>query len=166
MLYVYTIQQRQAPPGSYISFFTAGTQCQAQISRHAREGSLLQRYGMVLEELRIEVLRNNPVLQGTTVLPTEPEDAIASSSNLGVANATTAVANAQPDLCVPPHPGVDQRLIPGAQFQAVNEAVVGLSPNMSSVPLAGWRQFDSLLTGGFGGLDNLLSNPQEGWAWV
>lgn len=59
ILYVYAIQQRVEPPEKYLAHFKAASKCHAQIESIATRGSLLQRYGVVLQELRVEVLRHN-----------------------------------------------------------------------------------------------------------
>ncbi|KAH6670261.1 nonribosomal peptide synthetase-like protein [Plectosphaerella plurivora] len=59
MLYLYAIQRRHSPPETYLPAFNAATRCQAQITSIALPGSLAQRYGLVLQELRLELLRHN-----------------------------------------------------------------------------------------------------------
>lgn len=58
MLYIYVIEQRDAPPDVYSSYLSAAIQCQSHISSAAEKGSLLERYGLVLDELRIEAVRH------------------------------------------------------------------------------------------------------------
>lgn len=57
VLYVYTIQQRASPVETYSDYFAAATRCQNQVAKIAEKGSLTQRYCLVLEELRLEALR-------------------------------------------------------------------------------------------------------------
>ncbi|KAL6407205.1 finger protein [Ilyonectria robusta] len=62
ILYVYAIQQRSELPESYTRHFRLASKCHAQLESIAVKGSLMQRYGVVLQELRLEVLRNNSYL--------------------------------------------------------------------------------------------------------
>ncbi|KAI0023666.1 transcriptional regulatory protein GAL4 [Xylariomycetidae sp. FL0641] len=57
MLYIYVIQKITASPEVYSSYFSAASQCQAHLSAIAAKGSLSERYCLVLEELRVEALR-------------------------------------------------------------------------------------------------------------
>ena len=50
VLYVYTIQQRNAAQDKYREYFDAAARCQRQISSMAENESLAQRYTVVLEE--------------------------------------------------------------------------------------------------------------------
>lgn len=59
MLYVYAIQQRAERPETYLAQFQAASRCHGQLESIATRGSLMQRYGVVLQELRVEVLRHN-----------------------------------------------------------------------------------------------------------
>ena len=58
-LYVYAIQKRSSPPETYLTHFRSASRCHSQLESIATRGSLMQRYGVVLEELRVEVLRHN-----------------------------------------------------------------------------------------------------------
>jgi hypothetical protein len=58
-LYVYAIQKRSSPPEIYLTHFRSASRCHSQLESIATRGSLMQRYGVVLEELRVEVLRHN-----------------------------------------------------------------------------------------------------------
>lgn len=57
VLYIYTIQQRSSPEEKYRTYFDAAARCQQQISSMARHDSLAERYGVVLEELQLEAVR-------------------------------------------------------------------------------------------------------------
>lgn len=57
MLYVYTIQQQQSPLEQHLPHFEAAVRCQNQISSQADAESLAERYGIVLEELRLEAVK-------------------------------------------------------------------------------------------------------------
>ncbi|KAK1505524.1 finger protein [Colletotrichum abscissum] len=62
ILYVFAIQRRTETPETCLDCFRLASQCHAQIESIATNGSLMQRYGVVLQELRLEVLRNNTYL--------------------------------------------------------------------------------------------------------
>ncbi|TEA14315.1 hypothetical protein C8034_v003535 [Colletotrichum sidae] len=65
ILYVHAIQQRAESPGVYSDCYHLASRCHAHIESIATKGSLMQRYGVVLQELRLEVLRNNTYLAST-----------------------------------------------------------------------------------------------------
>ncbi|OAQ72002.2 Zn(2)Cys(6) transcription factor [Pochonia chlamydosporia 170] len=69
ILYIYAIQHRDCPPEEYADQFEAAERCQRHISAIAEKGSLSERYWLVLEELRVEVLhqtgRNNQISSGS-----------------------------------------------------------------------------------------------------
>ncbi|OAL51700.1 hypothetical protein IQ07DRAFT_506722 [Pyrenochaeta sp. DS3sAY3a] len=54
VLYVHTIQHSSFEPATYEHYFAAAMRCQAQLSNLAEKASLLARYCLVLEELRLE----------------------------------------------------------------------------------------------------------------
>lgn len=58
VLYVYAIQQKASPIETYRAYLEAAGTCQDQIFAMAEQGSLTQRYSLVLEELRAEALRH------------------------------------------------------------------------------------------------------------
>jgi len=68
MLYVYVIQNREAPPETYVNYLSAAARCQDYLESVAEKGSLSERYCLVLEELRHEALRHTtrmpPVMVG------------------------------------------------------------------------------------------------------
>lgn len=57
VLYVYTIQQAHAHYNVYRAHFDAAEKCQGQIAAISEVGSLAQRYTVVLEELRLEAVK-------------------------------------------------------------------------------------------------------------
>jgi hypothetical protein len=57
ILYVYTIQQGSLPLETYQVYFDAATRSQSKLSRFIESGSLITRYCLMLEELRLEALR-------------------------------------------------------------------------------------------------------------
>ena len=147
ILYIFAIQQRHAPAETYLPAFDAATKCQAQITAVATPGSLAQRYGVVLQELRLEVLRHNGHL-------------------LGLASSTAAAGDSaeREDLAEL------LRVREGRQLEAMavdgveqlgfgagsGDDQLGLgveftrdSPTSSIMQMAGWDQFDSMVSLGF-----------------
>ena len=57
VLYVHTIQRRFDPPHTWRESFLAAEKCQAQLSSFVEKTSFPQRYGIVLEELRLEAVK-------------------------------------------------------------------------------------------------------------
>ncbi|KAK2743811.1 finger protein, partial [Colletotrichum kahawae] len=66
ILYVYAIQQRAEAPEKYSLCFQLASKCHSLYERNSVKGTLTQRYGVVLQELRLEVLRNNNYLASTS----------------------------------------------------------------------------------------------------
>lgn len=58
VLYVYTIQQHHSPLDPPLNTYEAATRCKNQISGLADTDSLAERYGIVLEELRLEAVKH------------------------------------------------------------------------------------------------------------
>ena len=69
MLYIYVIQKRANSPEVYDKYLSAAVQCQFQISSIAEKGSLLERYCLLLEELRLEAIRKTGRHRHVTVDP-------------------------------------------------------------------------------------------------
>ncbi|KAL5044124.1 hypothetical protein BDW71DRAFT_209534 [Aspergillus fruticulosus] len=57
MLYIHVIQSRALPVHVYSTYLSAATRCQSHLSAIAEKGSLSERYYLVLEELRVEAMR-------------------------------------------------------------------------------------------------------------
>ncbi|KAH8880848.1 hypothetical protein GQ53DRAFT_617270, partial [Thozetella sp. PMI_491] len=62
ILYVHTIQQQDTPPETYLHYFRVATRCHRQLETIAAKGSLTQRFCVVLQELRLELLAHNTYL--------------------------------------------------------------------------------------------------------
>ncbi|KAJ3526857.1 hypothetical protein NM208_g10982 [Fusarium decemcellulare] len=165
MLYVFAIQQRHAPPETYLPAFHAATRCQSQITSIAIPGSLAQRYGVVLQELRVEVLRHNTHLLHLT---TGSDGAAAGSAGIREGDAALIGSYANQEMIGLPH---------GMNFASADDVAGHLalaseenlgfpehSPGSSIVQMTGWNQFDSLVSGGIGGIEAFLGeNNMEGW---
>lgn len=145
VLYVHAIQQRQAPPDTtYVDCFRAAARCHDQLASVATtKGSLAERYAVVLQELRLELLRHNEFLaSGETSLPPPPPPPPLLATDLVFSQAAAAME---------PEAG-------GLQHDVV---FAEPSPSDSVAQMTGWGQFDSLVTGGIGSLECLLGDG--GW---
>lgn len=140
VLYVYSIQQRHAPEDTYKTYFDAAARCQSQISSLAEKDSLAERYTVVLEELRLEALKQtqrpagvpNPSL-GLRLPTFSAPEAVMHEASSNVSNL------------------VDQS---GAQLPAdmfsnsdatMFEAQTGTTPSSMMAELTSWGEFDSLV---------------------
>lgn len=149
MLYVYAIQQRHSPPEMYLPAFHAATRCQSLITSIATPGSLAHRYGVVLQELRLELLRHNNHL---LTLAVEQRD--------GTEHATGAVVLEGDESILGPSGNLDMLGLPGGNLglgQAgdaagqlpIGDDALGFaegSPGSSIIQMTGWGQFDSLVS--------------------
>lgn len=67
----------------YLRHFKAGSRCHAQLEKIATKGSLMQRYGVVLQELRLEVLRNNAYLASVSTPQANGESIESNGGHIG-----------------------------------------------------------------------------------
>ncbi|ORY60209.1 fungal-specific transcription factor domain-containing protein [Pseudomassariella vexata] len=141
VLYVHTIQQRTSstPESSYLPHFDRASRCQATLSRNAREGSLVYRYGLVLDELRREVLRNNPTLQYR--ITTDRDGLPALSSDSGLGGDFLGSAGLEGSGGLGPVSGVEG-LDLTVQLESLSDET---SPVGSIAQMTSWGQFDSLV---------------------
>jgi hypothetical protein len=154
VLYIYRIRQHLLTPGQCEGYFAAGQKCQRQLESIGETDCLARRYCVVLEELRLEAVRQTSSQRGSgsTGLP------LSSSSN-GLADQsqrdamlqmpdTTSQNGASPDMTasfynnVPPTP---ESTIFNSNY---------LPSNSVMADLTSWGQFDSLVTAGIGIFDS------------
>ena len=123
-------------PDTYLAQFRAASTCHAHLERIATKGSLVERYGVVLQELRIEVLRNNgylasvstPLAAGTSM----SEDAPGQQQHLpGVGDGDVEF---------------DTRLERGGQASSAPASINIVGGGGGLAGMAGWGQFDSLVS--------------------
>ncbi|KAI0126109.1 transcriptional regulatory protein GAL4 [Xylariales sp. AK1849] len=138
VLFVHAIQQKSSPISSYQHYLEAATRCQTQISNIAEQGSLTQRYSLVLEELRREAIRQTTGVDSTVSL-LQP----------GSLQTSGTLENSVEELSSLMSQDGGQ-MFPG---QAMNW---NTSPSSSLADVTSWGQFDSLVTSGFGALEELL----------
>lgn len=177
MLYLYAIQRRHSPPETYLPAFNAATRCQAQITSIATPGSLAQRYGLVLQELRLELLRHNSHL---LALATGQVQGAGGQHVVGGqgAGAEGMVDGQQHGLSMMDEAVVGRFSADLLALEAADGAAAGglggfpgagglplddgglfpdASPGSSIAQLTGWGQFDSLVSsamydGGYAGM--------------
>lgn len=148
MLYLYVIQKRTLPPEVYNSYFSAASRCQSHLSAIAAKGSLSERYCLVLEELRVEVLRqakrghhqsalvapdlagmDDPLQQNNHLAPSSLTD---ESPSTGVIDFTSSLGG----------PPIDFNGMPSSVF----------SDN------SGWGQFVSMVSSGMCNFDMFMTD--------
>ncbi|TVY51141.1 Activator of stress genes 1 [Lachnellula cervina] len=164
VLYVYAIQQRHTPQDKYQSYIDAAKKCQTQISSMAENESLAQRYSVVLEELRLEAVKQtqqhlesqnaNSDMTSTLQRDTRVFQASTYSGQMNGAN--------QPPL---PGSAVTGDLFPdisdGTMFGGAQNVT---TPSSLMADLTSWGEFDSLVTAGVGGLDFMfMGDPNRPW---
>lgn len=170
VLYLYVIQKRALPPDAYSQYFVAATRCQSHLLAIAEEGSLLQRYVLVLEELRVEALRQvkrmNPNWMSTYAAPSNTLQAQAhiqqDTGSLGMnpglmggqsideALAMMEMFNESPSAAT----NYTDLLVEG-QGDMTNAGFGGLD-----VDLSGWDQFANMVSAGLGNLDGFIRHAQ------
>lgn len=140
MLYVFAIQRRTESPETYLDCFRLASRCHAQIESIATSGSLMQRYGVVLQELRLEVLRNNTYLASCST----PRAGNLSTPNEDNENSLVSYQESQLD------PGVGDsglRLAVGRAAEGVPQDVADPfhAFDVGFFNMTNWAQFDSLV---------------------
>ena len=140
VLYLYSIQQRKGTPEVYSQYLSAAIKCQSQISDIAEEGSLLERYRHLLEELRIEAVRQTDHDRCSAA------DTAVIASQSGIHKATASVAS--------PAGISDQNFATDATMHS-NINPDAAIPDLAS-GFADWDQFASMVSSGLGNLDAFL----------
>ncbi|KAF4874259.1 putative transcriptional regulatory protein [Colletotrichum siamense] len=172
ILYVYAIQQRAEAPEKYALCFQLASKCHSLYERNSAKGTLTQRYGVVLQELRLEVLRNNnylastsPIQAGGDYVPSEMMTA--RNSSMATENENVRVRSQFDDLHTRSNAATSQIENP-TEDQLVNGNAGPVTSidalNTGFFQISDWGQFDSLVTGGIGSLDAfVLGEPNEVW---
>ncbi|KAJ3577772.1 hypothetical protein NPX13_g2793 [Xylaria arbuscula] len=143
MLYIYVIHKRASPPDVYSSCFSAATRCQSHLSAVAEKGSLSERYCLVLEELRVEVLRQTrrsyqPISSPRGIGHNPLQDDIQA----------TSVPLDQSPYSVESFPGMPVET--PIDFNGM--------PSSAFADSSGWGQFASMVSSGMGNLDIFLTD--------
>lgn len=135
---------RKSRPDKIRECIAAATRCQSQISSIAEKGSLPERYCLLLEELRVEAVRQ------TEKMPTT------------ISNADTMRSSTQTDyMHIAPHP------VDSGQAETVNymNSLDGTSTDFSGSiqqfaepDFTDWGQFATMVSSGLGNLDAFLND--------
>ncbi|KAH7075126.1 fungal-specific transcription factor domain-containing protein [Paraphoma chrysanthemicola] len=150
VLYIYRIQQHMTTPGQCEGYFAAGQRAQRQLESVSETDCLARRYCLVLEELRLEAVRQtkSSSSSSSTTLPFTPtESSLVQQPLQPFQPDTTPQSDASPNAnafysAVPPTPE-------SAVFNS------NFLPNSSIMAdLTSWGQFDSLVTAGIGLFDS------------
>ncbi|KAL7818539.1 fungal-specific transcription factor domain-containing protein [Trichoderma gracile] len=136
ILYVYTIQKSNEPAEAYSGYLAAATRCQDQLSNLAEDGSLVARYCLVLEELRLEALRQTKQGQMNNARsPTQRQAAAMANA----ANGTDAYGTAD-DAGM----GVTELGANMTDMGGIGDIYV--TPTDSLAEMTGWAQFDAMVS--------------------
>lgn len=142
VLYIYVIQKWASPPETYSEYFTAAVRCQSHMSTMVEKGSLSERYCFLLEELRVEALRQvnrmHPNVFASLSLEGHAQDS-AFQSNI-IPMDTPSDKTSYTDL-MGENGGLDFNGMSGVDFSGT-----------------GWGQFASMVSSGLGNLDAFLDD--------
>jgi hypothetical protein len=142
LLYVYVIQNREDPPEVYSMYFLAAAQCQTHLSGIAEKGSLPERYCLVLEELRVEALRQtNRVTLSMTGLG-------------GIENQPQETGFQTSSMTTDSSPGT----VTSYAGQIGDAAIINSMPVSGPDDYSGWDQLFSMVSSGLGNLDGSAMN--------
>lgn len=156
MLYIYVIQESASPREVYSGYLSAATRCQSHISAIAEKGSLSERYCLVLDELRVEALRQTSSTQ---------QHQHQHQTTTGPA-VMTPHSQSQPQL---QETGFQPMSMPIYESSAADSVGytglaqdAGIDLNGSSISgfsfsdSSGWDQFTSMVSSGLGNMDMFL----------
>lgn len=159
MLYIYVIQECASPSEVYSSYLSAATRCQSHISAIAEKGSLSERYCLVLEELRVEALRQTKSTTLGGIVNTQPQDNSSANGTwlqppVNTTNSSTIPISATREN--PPaaadYAATDLRGEPDIDFNGNN------IPGFSFPDYSDWDQFTSMVSSGLGNTMGVFTN--------
>ncbi|KAI1273461.1 transcriptional regulatory protein GAL4 [Xylaria sp. FL0933] len=142
MLYIYVIHKRATPPEVYDDCFSAASRCQSHLSAIAEKGSLSERYCLVLEELRVEVLRQTR----RDYQPASSSEGLNDHSTPGNSQTTSTP--------------LEQSLHNAASFSSLTiDTPIDFNgmPSSAFSDSSGWDQFASMVSSGMGNPDIYLA---------
>ncbi|KAF1919355.1 fungal-specific transcription factor domain-containing protein [Ampelomyces quisqualis] len=140
VLYIHRIQQHLVTPGKCEGYFSAGQKCQAQLESVSETDCLARRYCLVLEELRLEAIRQAKGVSGDSPLPFAGSLDVQAFSSAPAGGDTPTTENfyAQGSMPTPESAVFNSSFVPNSSIMA---------------DLTSWGQFDSLVTAGIGLFD-------------
>ncbi|KAM0274877.1 hypothetical protein ACHAQH_007802 [Verticillium albo-atrum] len=137
VLYIYVIQEWASPPETYSSYFAAAARCQSHMAIIAQKGSLVERYYLVLEELRVEAL-----CQMKRLHPSLGFEGLEIDAQVGSFDAMAMPVDTSPST--------------GTVYgEMMGETAINFN-GMGGTGLedfSGWGQFASMVSSGLGNLD-------------
>ncbi|ETS78693.1 hypothetical protein PFICI_08546 [Pestalotiopsis fici W106-1] len=139
ILYVYVFQQKLSPAASYEEYLEAAIRCHDNIARVAENNTLTQRYSLVLDQLRIEVLSRIRGQSGSNAASASMPEAPLTALSQALSQSSTALGESEPTT------------IPDAlsAFSSNGFAEDLADSNASSASPLGneidWNQFDSMV---------------------
>lgn len=142
VLYLHVIRTGASSPRSYAEYLSAATRCQSHISAMAEKGSLSERYCLVLEELRLETLRQAKLINPSlTDLGGTESDLTGNGTHLSMATGGTPTTN-------------------GSQIDLSGETIIDFNGilNTEFSASSGWGQFVSMVSSGIGNSDFFLGH--------
>ncbi|PNH37545.1 hypothetical protein VD0004_g9239 [Verticillium dahliae] len=137
VLYIYVIQEWASPPETYRNYFATAARCQSHMATIAQKGSLVERYYLVLEELRVEALRQMKRLH-----PALGFGSLEIDAQLGGIEAMAIPVGTSPST--------------GTNYaEIMGEATIGFNGmGVAGIEeFSGWGQFASMVSSGLGNLD-------------
>jgi hypothetical protein len=168
VLYIHTIQRRFDFADNWRPDFLAAEKCQAQLTSQVDKSSLVQRYGVVLEELRQEVVKQiKKVHTGNKSDNSESATRRGGAQSLDIAvqqsdsNLPTPFISQATDIpstswftvCSPEVPNIPltatyiRPLAPADAVDAAQLPFTDICPGPSPSSMFGWAEFDSLVCG-------------------
>lgn len=141
MLYIYAIQERASPSEVYSGYLSAATRCQSHISAIAEKGSLSERYCLILEELRVEALRQTKSIHPSTAA-------------LGCVDGQSQ-ENWLQTMGVPMDENRENRSTTN-YTDLMEEPLIDFNSNIPAFSFSdysGWGQFTSMVSSGLGNMD-------------
>lgn len=154
VLYIYRIQQYIIHPGKCEGYFDAGQRCQRQLESVSETDCLARRYCLVLEELRVEAIRQKSKFSPTAVTTTNSDSQLNGDLTTGpVQDSLMPTTTPQTDSA---SPGLNNAFYGANNIPPTPESAMFnidfLSAN-NMADLTSWGQFDSLVTAGIGMFD-------------
>ena len=163
MLYIYVIQKRASPPDVYSEYFSAAARCQSHIAAIAEQGSLSDRYCLVLEELRVEALRQvrrmHPSVAGTAATATAAATTADAAPSSAAAGENTRGQLEDASLAGMMAVFDDSPGAATSYTELLADGGGGGMPDFlfSDSDVSGWGHFASMVSSGLGNLDLFLN---------
>ncbi|KAL4762722.1 Zn(II)2Cys6 transcription factor [Aspergillus foveolatus] len=175
VLYIHVIQSPAIPFHMYSTYLSAATRCQSHLSDIAEKGSLSERYCLVLEELRVEAMRqagqprhtagdgsfapaNRESIRDShsdahTRFPTSSETTFYSTALSQAQAGIPCDAQTSPHTTATSYSGSLEGSAVGFAPDTNGNDIRGLSLGLSPSDCPGWGQFTSMISSGLGNMD-------------